>query len=125
MRNKFYPPAPYICFKTFEQIENNHTTVLPQTLKRVCSHCLGKGLDYDENERDPYEGYKLCVRKVPCDRCGGTGVILDKFLKDKWKEIKKKNKQRMKAWKKNIKEIDKILNKLSDDEIEVIGKYVR
>lgn len=92
--------------------------------KYPCFKCSGRGWDYDINDHDPVEGYKM-AEHIKCNYCNGTGIVSKKdFVESYYKPRVEKYKKELQEYKQFKKLVKIALKKLTKKDIKVLIEYL-
>lgn len=90
------PKPPYRSFSAYqkEMVERSRPHYKTGLKARCpCPRCDGYGKHYRDEDRDPYEGWKM-ASMYPCERCGGSGDIGKIALRAEFDQIMKRHQER-------------------------------
>ncbi len=89
--------------------------------KYPCLACGGRGGYYDENDRDPYEGYKMASLHK-CRSCNGTRVGSKAAFVEHYKEQIKLFKKILAEYTTKMKRFKELKKQLSKEDWDIIGE---
>ena len=92
--------------------------------KYPCLACGGRGGYYDENDRDPYEGYKMASLHK-CRSCNGTRLGSKAAFKEHYKHHIDKYKKELAEYKHKIKRFKELKKQLSKEDLEILWEGLR
>ena len=87
-----------------------------------CLSCAGRGGVRKGEDCDPIEGYKMAPL-YKCENCKGSGFIPRKEFVVWYKGLMAKHRERMRAYKQIQQIIKGALDKLSEQEIKILGDH--
>ena len=89
-----------------------------------CNHCQGVGRVVAPGEvSDPIEGHKLSMR-IDCPDCNGKGYVPEKIYKQILSEKISEWKENEPIRKEIVDKLKSILNKLTDEELNLVKDFV-
>lgn len=89
------PKPPFKSFKEFrlhtvEKSSKHHKT--GKKAQYPCTRCDGYGKHYRDEDRDPYEGWKMASMHH-CERCNGTGDVGFRGLADEYDRVMNRHRE--------------------------------
>ena len=92
--------------------------------KYPCLACGGRGGYYDENDRDPYEGYKMASLHK-CRSCNGTRLGSKAAFVEYYNEDIAKYKKELTEYKHKLKRFRELKKQLSKEDLEILWEGLR